>query len=288
MRVPTGYHHIALCHPSPHTPDESWPFPKTWHNIRASHLWGTNRTLIHTPLILSDEIELTTVQRWPLEPPQLVTFDMDSTLIEQEVIDEVARATGCHEEVAKITEQAMQGKIDFKASLRARVACLQGLNVNALNSVLDNIQLSPGVQQLVRVLKQCGVKTAIISGGFEFVAKPLAQALQMDAVICHRFEVAAGKLTGKVEGDIVDAEGKARALRQLAHQWQIPLARTMAIGDGANDLAIMQTAAMGIAWRAKPIVAAQADLAIHQLDLDAVCWLYETWAESWLKHRQPN
>lgn len=274
--------HIAICHPYPCIPDRTWPEPESWAHVRADRLWISRDKGLAITQQKINHVEIAPIYRWPNEMPRLVTFDMDSTLIQQEVIDEVARMAGCYDEVAAITERAMRGEVNFKESLEARVSCLRGLDAKFLDTMVDRIKLSPGAESLVRVLNQCGVKTAIISGGFDFVAQPMARRLQMDAVVCHRLEIQGGKLTGRVQGAIVDAEGKAAALKQLAERWQIPLTQTMSIGDGANDLQIMKTSAMGIAWHAKPTVARQADLAIHQLDLDAICWLYETWAEKWL------
>ena len=200
-------------------------------------------------------------------PYQLVAFDMDSTLIQTECIDEIAKEAGVGEEVAAVTEAAMRGELDFAGSLVGRVSLLAGLDVSVLDSVYDRIELMPGAEELITALKNAGIKTAILSGGFAFFASRFAERLGIDAYRCNDLQVVDGKLTGMTHGPVVDAQAKADHLVALAKQWGIPMELTASVGDGANDLKVMATAKLGIAFCAKPTVQAQADIAVNDKDL---------------------
>lgn len=204
---------------------------------------------------------------------RLVAFDMDSTLINAEVIDELAALHGKRAEVAAITERAMRGELDFKASFRARAELLRGLPEAALNEVASTVALNPGADRLIRALKRFGYKTAVLSGGFQYVGDVLKERLGLDYVFANRLEIADGVMTGAVLGEIVDAERKAELLRELADREAIALAQTIAIGDGANDLLMLDAAGLGIAYHAKPLVKASASHAISTLGLDALLYL---------------
>jgi len=200
-------------------------------------------------------------------PYQLVAFDMDSTLIQAECIDEIAKEAGVGDEVSAVTEAAMRGELDFTGSLKARVALLKGLDVHVLESIYQRIELMPGAVELFDALEEHNVKTAILSGGFVFFAERFADRLGADAYHCNDLEVADGKLTGRVAGPIVDAQGKADKLVELAKQWGIPMSQTASVGDGANDLQVMAAAKLGVAFCAKPAVQDQADIAVNNKDL---------------------
>lgn len=200
-------------------------------------------------------------------PFKLVAFDMDSTLIQAECIDEIAKEAGVGEQVAAVTEAAMRGELDFAGSLTNRVALLEGLDVSVLESVYDRIELMPGAEELLATLQANGIKTAILSGGFVFFASRFARRLGVDVFHCNDLETKDGKLTGKTLGPIVDAQAKADHLIDLAKQWDIPLDQTASVGDGANDLKVMAAAGLGIAFCAKPRVQELADLAVNTKEL---------------------
>ena len=204
---------------------------------------------------------------------RLVCFDMDSTLISTEVIDELARLKGVGEQVSAVTERAMLGELDFKASLRQRVALLEGLPESSLKQVADNLPLMEGVEHLFAVLKQLGYKTAILSGGFTYFGEVLQARFGVDYVYANELEIVNGKLTGQVIEPIVDAERKALLLKMLAKQENIVLDQVIAVGDGANDLAMLAVAGLGIAFHAKPIVKKNAEQAISHLGLDSILYL---------------
>jgi phosphoserine phosphatase len=195
---------------------------------------------------------------------------MDSTLIEQEVIVELAKMCGIEDKVSEITERAMRGELDFTASLRQRVATLKDADASILLQVRDALPLMPGLAQLVLKLETLGWKVAIASGGFTFFAEYLRDKLHLDAVFANELEIRDGKLTGNVLGDIVDAKYKANTLRKLAEKYEIPTAQTVAIGDGANDLPMIKAAGLGIAYHAKPKVNEQAEVTIRHADLMGV------------------
>ena len=204
---------------------------------------------------------------------RLVVMDVDSTFIQQEVIELLAAKCGREAEVAAVTERAMRGELDFAASLRERVAVLAGLDAGVLDDVRQEIILTPGARTLVRTLKRLGDTIALVSGGFIEIVGPIAADLGIDHALANRLEVRDGVLTGRVEGEIVDRAGKAAALRQFAAEAGLPLSRTVAIGDGANDLDMLETAGLDVAFNAKPLVRAQADTAVNVPYLDTVLFL---------------
>ncbi len=204
---------------------------------------------------------------------RLVAFDMDSTLIKVEVIDELARVHGVGSEVAAITERAMRGEIDFKESFRRRVALLKGLSAAAVDNVTAAVPLTDGARRLILALKHFGYRTAIISGGFLHVGDRLQRELGIDTVHANALEMRDGVVTGAVVGDIIDAERKASVLRTLCRNEGIALAQSIAIGDGANDLPMLAAAGLGVAFHAKPIVRESASHAISNFGLDSVLFL---------------
>jgi phosphoserine phosphatase len=201
---------------------------------------------------------------------RLIVFDVDSTLITGEVIEMLAAHAGCEAEVARVTEEAMRGDLDFAASLRARVALLAGLDASVLADVRAAVELTPGARTLVRTLKRMGYRCGIVSGGFTQVTDHLVELLDLDFSAANTLEVVDGTLTGRVVGEIVDRQGKAVALRRFADAAGIPLSQTVAVGDGANDIDMLATAGLGIAFNAKPALRAVADTALNQPYLDAV------------------
>jgi phosphoserine phosphatase len=201
---------------------------------------------------------------------RLIVLDVDSTLVRGEVIDELAARAGRAAEVARITAAAMNGELDFAESLRARVAALKGLPVEVLDEVRDALELTPGARTLIRTLQRLGFRCGIVSGGFTQITDPLAETLGLDFAAANTLEVADGRLTGGLVGEIVDRAGKAGALERFAAQYGIPLSQTVAVGDGANDLDMLNAAGLGIAFNAKPVVREQADAALNLPYLDAV------------------
>jgi len=204
---------------------------------------------------------------------KLVVMDVDSTLIQQEVIELLGAKAGVQSEIAKITDSAMRGELDFEASLRARVALLKGLPASVLDDVQSEITLTPGARTLVRTLKKLGHHIALVSGGFEPVIAPLAADLGIDHMRANNLEIAEGKLTGALVGPVIDRAGKASALRDFAAEHNVDLEQTIAIGDGANDLDMIAIAGMGIAFNAKPAVKAAADSSVSAPYLDSVLYL---------------
>ena len=202
--------------------------------------------------------------------PVLVMMDVDSTVIEQEVIELIAAHAGVQAQVRAVTEAAMRGELDFVASLRARVALLEGLPEGVLDEVRSAVRLTHGSVELCKTLHERGHVVALISGGFDVIANAIGQAVGADHVRANRLEVIDGRLTGRVEGDIVDRAAKAVALVEFAALHGIPLDRTVAVGDGANDLDMLELAALGIAFCAKSVVQQQANVAINTRDLRLV------------------
>ena len=200
----------------------------------------------------------------------LVVLDVDSTLIEDEVIELIADHAGTREAVAAVTERAMRGELDFAESLRERVATLRGVPVTALDDVRARVQVTRGVPELVAGIHAAGGAIAAVSGGFHEVLDPLADSLGLDRWRANRLGVADGVLTGVVDGPIIDAAAKAVALREWAAEFGVPMTRTVAIGDGANDLVMMEAAALSIAFDAKPRVREAADVSLVERDLSAV------------------
>ncbi|MGE6608632.1 phosphoserine phosphatase SerB [Halomonas sp. NPDC076908] len=205
--------------------------------------------------------------------PRLVCFDMDSTLIKAEVIDELARRHGVGEEVAEVTERAMRGELDFKASFRERMSKLAGLDESVLADIANELPLMEGVERLMVNLKRLGYRTVILSGGFTYFARHLQEKLGFDEIHANELVIENGKVTGDVHEPIVDAERKADLLETIALREGFTLEQTIAVGDGANDLKMLAKAGMGIAFQAKPLVRAQARQAISTQGIDAVLYL---------------
>jgi len=204
---------------------------------------------------------------------RLVVFDMDSTLIDAEVIDELAYEAGVGEQVAAITEAAMQGELDFKQSFTQRVGLLKGLSADVLQSVAERLVLNEGAEHLISTLRKLGYKTAIVSGGFTFFGQHLQKRLGVDYVYANQLDIENGYVTGRVTGDIIDGQRKAELLRQIAAQEGLRLEQVIAVGDGANDLPMLSIAGLGIAFRAKPLVKASAKQSISNLGLDGILYL---------------
>lgn len=204
---------------------------------------------------------------------RLVVMDMDSTLIQVEVIDELAKSAGHGEEVSGITSKAMNGELSFNESLNKRVELLRGLDENVLDEIYHNIPFTPGAKKLVKILKKLGYKTAVISGGFTFFTDRLKNELGLDYAFANKLEIEDGKLTGKVLGEIIDGEFKARILEDIANKENISLDQVVAIGDGANDLLMLDKAGLGIAFNAHKTVREKADYNISQENLDSIIYL---------------
>ena len=204
----------------------------------------------------------------------LVILDVDSTLIENEAIELIAAEAGSLELVAAVTERAMRGELDFAESLRERVATLAGLPETVFDSVRSQITVTQGAQALISAVQSRGGHVGVVSGGFHELLDPLAESLGLDFWKANRLEVRDGVLTGKVLGDIVDAQTKADTLVEWAQDTHTPLRQTVAIGDGANDLKMMEVAGLGIAFCAKPVVQEQADVALNQRDLSKALQLF--------------
>ena len=210
------------------------------------------------------------------EGPGLLVMDVDSTLIEQEVIELIAERAGTREQVAEVTARAMRGELDFAASLRERVATLAGVRESVFADVLAEVRPTRGAAELIEALHERGCRVGVVSGGFEEVAVPLAERLGIDHVAANRLETDDGVLTGRVLGRIVDRQEKVRCLRTWAERDGVPMERTIAVGDGANDLGMLAAAGLGVAFCAKPVVVEQANAAVHVRDLRAVLQLIQS------------
>jgi phosphoserine phosphatase len=217
---------------------------------------------------------------------RLFAFDMDSTLIQGEVIDELAKMAGVGDPVAKITESAMRGEIDFDESFTRRVALLKGVPSERVYSLLDTIPLAEGAERLIRTLKLLGYKTAILSGGFNFFARSLQQRLGIDFVQSNELEIADSAVTGRVVPPIINGARKATLLADIAHREGISLEQVVAVGDGANDIPMLNLAGMGIAYRAKPLVRQNADQSISCLGLDGLLYLLGVRDRDLIVHEQ--
>ncbi len=204
---------------------------------------------------------------------KLIVMDVDSTLIDGEVIEMIAAHAGCEDEVARVTEAAMRGELDFEESLRARVALLKGVPASALDQVYESIQLNPGARTMVRTLRRLGYRFAIVSGGFSQITDRLAEDLGIHYARANELEIVDGVLTGNVVGKVVDRAAKAEALREYAAELGLPQSATIAIGDGANDLDMLAAAGLGVAYNAKPAVRAAAHTAVNVPYLDTIMYL---------------
>ncbi|CAM5715570.1 hypothetical protein SALBM217S_09986 [Streptomyces griseoloalbus] len=204
---------------------------------------------------------------------RLVVMDVDSTLIQDEVIELFAAHAGCEDKVAEVTAAAMRGELDFEQSLHARVALLAGLDASVVDKVRGEVRLTPGARTLIRTLKRLGYQVGVVSGGFTQVTDDLQEQLGLDFAQANTLEIVDGKLTGRVTGEIVDRAGKARLLRRFAAEAGVPLSQTVAIGDGANDLDMLNAAGLGVAFNAKPVVREAAHTAVNVPFLDTVLYL---------------
>ncbi|MCD9526428.1 phosphoserine phosphatase [Photobacterium carnosum] len=244
-------------------------------------LIASELTLEHQQRVLDQQLDFAYVSDIPdLSMPGIVVLDMDSTAIEIECIDEIATLAGVGEEVAVVTERAMLGELDFEQSLRQRVATLAGADAAILTQVRDTLPLMPELPQLIATLYHYGWQVAIASGGFTYFSEHLKQKFNLVSATSNTLEIIDGKLTGKVIGDVIDAKSKADILLALAEEFDIEPHNTVAVGDGANDLVMMDVAGLGIAYHAKPNVEQQADVAIRHADLGAIiCILSASLAE---------
>jgi phosphoserine phosphatase len=204
---------------------------------------------------------------------RLIVFDVDSTLVQGEVIEMLAARVGAQDAVAAITDAAMRGELDFAASLRQRVATLAGLPADVLDDVGQQLELTPGARTTLRTLRRLGYHVGVVSGGFRQVIEPLAHELMLDFVAANELEIVDGKLTGRVTGPVVDRAGKAKALRDFAHQAGVPMEQTVAVGDGANDIDMLAAAGLGVAFNAKPALREVADASLSHPYLDTVLFL---------------
>ena len=203
---------------------------------------------------------------------RLICFDMDSTLIQTEVIDELAMRAGVGDQVKEITELAMQGKIDFTESFKKRVQLLKGLDASVMQEIAENLPITEGLDRLISVLKKVGFKIAILSGGFDYFGNYLKEKYQLDYMYANQLEIKDGKLTGNYLGDIVDAKRKAELLRLIAQVEKVDIRQTVAVGDGANDLLMLEAAGLGIAFHAKPKVIENAEQSLSSVGIDGILY----------------
>jgi phosphoserine phosphatase len=203
---------------------------------------------------------------------RVICFDMDSTLIQTEVIDELAMRAGVGDKVKEITEQAMQGKIDFAESFKERVKLLKGLDVSVMQEIVETLPITEGLDRLISVLKKVGFKIAILSGGFTYFGNYLKEKYQLDYMYANELEIKDGKLTGNYIGDIVDAKRKAELLKLIAQVEKVDIRQTVAVGDGANDLLMLETAGLGIAFHAKPKVIENAKQSLSSVGIDGILY----------------
>lgn len=218
---------------------------------------------------------------------RLICFDMDSTLIETEVIDELAKRAGVGDKVKAITASAMRGEIDFNESFKERVALLEGLDESVMKDIAENLPITEGVTRMMEVLKRAGFKTAILSGGFTYFGKYLKEKFGFDYMYANELEIVDGKLTGRYVGDIVNGQRKAELLRLIAQVENVDIAQTIAVGDGANDLPMLTTAGLGIAFHAKPKVKANAGQSISTIGIDGVLY-FIGFKDSFISDRNEN
>jgi phosphoserine phosphatase len=251
-------------------------YPVTGLELRVSAPAGLNRRLQTNLARVGAEqgIDIA-VENYSLErrAKRLIVFDVDSTLIQGEVIEMLAHRAGAGAEVAAITEAAMRGELDFAESLHKRVATLAGLPAEVLDEVADALELTPGARTTIRTLRRLGFHCGVVSGGFRQVIDPLAHELMLDFVAANELEILDGKLTGRVTGPVIDRAGKAKALRDFAQQAGVPMEQTVAVGDGANDIDMLTAAGLGVAFNAKPALREVADASLSHPYLDTVLFI---------------
>jgi phosphoserine phosphatase len=252
-------------------------YPVTGLELRVSVPRGTvyaqlQNVMARTAVVLGVDIAL---EDYSLSrrTKRLIVFDVDSTLIQGEVIEMLADRAGALSAVAEVTEAAMRGELDFAESLHKRVATLAGLPAEVLDEVADQIELTPGARTTIRTLRRLGYHCGIVSGGFRQVIEPLAHELMMDFVAANELEIVDGKLTGRVVGQVIDRPGKAKALRDFAQQVGVPMEQTVAVGDGANDIDMLSAAGLGVAFNAKPALREVADASLNHPYLDTVLFI---------------
>jgi phosphoserine phosphatase len=249
-----------------------WPVTCIEFDVSGAHPVTLRATLAAEAVRLGVDVA---VQRGGLHrrATRLIVMDVDSTLLQDEAIELLAEQAGCAAEVAQLTAAAMRGEIDFAQSLQQRVALLAGLDVSVLDKVLRSLRLAPGARTLIRTLNRLGYRCGVVSGGFTQVTDWLTNELGLDYAAANTLEIADGKLTGRVTGEIIDRPGKERALRRFAAQAGVPLSQAVAVGDGANDLDMIAAAGLGIAYNAKPVVRSVADTSVSVPNLDAILYL---------------
>ena len=249
-------------------------YPVTALEFRVSQGDIDQLRLFLSEIAITHHLDLA-VQRGSLQRRgrHLIVLDVDSTLIQEEVIDLLGKSMGCENAIAEITEKAMRGDLDFESALRERVQLLTGMPFSKLAEIYSSITLSPGARTLIRVLKYLDYNVVFVSGGFDFVVQQLAEELGADGFVANKLEILNGYVSGNLVGNIIDRSGKAKALRDFAEKFSIPMARTIAIGDGANDIDMLNLAGLGIAFNAKPLVQKKADTSINVPYLDSILYL---------------
>ncbi len=251
-------------------------YPVTGLELRVSAPGGLDDDLqAHLARVGAEQGIDIAVERYNLErrTKRLIVFDVDSTLIQGEVIEMLAERAGAGAAVAAVTEAAMRGEMDFAESLHQRVATLAGLPAEVLDEVAERLELTPGARTTIRTLRRLGFHCGVVSGGFRQVIDPLAHELMLDFVAANELEIVDGKLTGRVVGEVIDRAGKAKALRRFAEQAGVPMEQTVAVGDGANDIDMLNAAGLGVAFNAKPALREVADASLSHPYLDTVLFI---------------
>ncbi len=251
-------------------------YPVTGLELRVSAPSGLDDDLqAHLARVGAEQGIDIAVERYNLErrTKRLIVFDVDSTLIQGEVIEMLAERAGAGAAVAAVTEAAMRGEMDFAESLHQRVATLAGLPAEVLDEVAEELELTPGARTTIRTLRRLGFHCGVVSGGFRQVIDPLAHELMLDFVAANELEIVDGKLTGRVVGEVIDRAGKAKALRRFAEQAGVPMEQTVAVGDGANDIDMLNAAGLGVAFNAKPALREVADASLSHPYLDTVLFI---------------
>ena len=251
-------------------------YPVTGLELRGSAPDGLDDDLqAHLARVGAEQGIDIAVERYNLErrTKRLIVFDVDSTLIQGEVIEMLAERAGAGAAVAAVTEAAMRGEMDFAESLHQRVATLAGLPAEVLDEVAEQLELTPGARTTIRTLRRLGFHCGVVSGGFRQVIDPLAHELMLDFVAANELEIVDGKLTGRVVGEVIDRAGKAKALRRFAEQAGVPMEQTVAVGDGANDIDMLNAAGLGVAFNAKPALREVADASLSHPYLDTVLFI---------------